>query len=212
CEPKNFKKLCERSDAFLPDPLIKARDDGHWGGRSYYTDASTVLAPNVLRLTESEMSYRLAGVTTLHLQDVFFSRSSELYDGLVDLRLTSPINGNAPQISQSSLLSVLSKSPGLKILYFSLDLITPEDVDDEPIHDHPIDPVSLRDLGVVHLSTTHARNVNRSTIHVGSLLRLLAPGSKPLRLTLEVTPRMDEPLLDSDDTNEFFPGARWNNY
>ncbi|KAG8728617.1 hypothetical protein FRC11_010588, partial [Ceratobasidium sp. 423] len=104
------------------------------------------LAPNALRLTESEMNYRLAGITTLHLQGVFFSWSSELYHGLVDLRLTSPINGNASEISQSSLLFVLSKSPGLKVLYFSLDLITPEHVEDEPMHNHPIDPVSLQDL------------------------------------------------------------------
>ncbi|KAG8693394.1 hypothetical protein FRC11_002933, partial [Ceratobasidium sp. 423] len=104
----------------------------------------------------------------------------------------------------SSLLSILSKSPGLKVLYFSLDLITPEDADDEPTHDPPIDPVSLRDLEVVHLSTTRPRNVNRSNLDVGSLLRLLAPGSKPLRLTLEVTSHINEGLLDSDNTREFF--------
>jgi hypothetical protein len=204
CKPEIFERLCVSSNVSFPDPLIRGCDDSLWDGRQYYTNTDRGLDPNVIRASQDHIDHALAGVTTLHLQGVFFDWSRKLYHGLVDLRLTCPVEGKAPVIFESSLASILTNSPGLRILHFSLDLISPNSS-----HGHPIDPIPLQDIQVVSVSTIHARNENsRSDFHVGSLLRLLAPGSKPLRLTLETTRHREEPLFDSSGTRDFLARSK----
>ncbi|CAE6413698.1 unnamed protein product [Rhizoctonia solani] len=200
CNPEVFRRLCIRSNESLLEPFFEGPDDFVWARSQDQTDPNPGLALNLLGFTKIPTDRQLTGITTLHLQGVFFRWSSKLYHGLVDLRLTSPPNEDATFIDQSAMIQILSASPGLKILHFSLNLTMTEGLENER--------VPLQDLEVVHISTMSAREDPHSTFHVGSLLRLISPGSKPLELTLQTTTDSDEPMFDSNDTREFFARSR----
>ncbi|KDN38879.1 hypothetical protein RSAG8_09160, partial [Rhizoctonia solani AG-8 WAC10335] len=180
--PKGFKKLRMSSQASLPYPFLsgsdgRANSDGHeW-------------SPNILKWQNYVIDGCFSGVNNIHLQGIFFAWSRKLYHGLVDLRLTSSPTGRVPIIGALDLIAILLKSPELRILHFSLGINMPEDTDNS------WSPVSLPNLEVVRVSTS------RVWSYAATLFRLLKPGSKPLRLTLETGSY--EPLLDRGGLNEF---------
>ncbi|KAL5632259.1 hypothetical protein ACGC1H_000307 [Rhizoctonia solani] len=194
CSPQNFKKLCVHSDVFFPNPFVSDSN------LEIPLDADR--PPKILRWTERQMDAKLLGITTLHLQGVFFYWSSMLYHGLVDLRLSSPPKTNPYHISSSSLVMILSASPELKILHFSLELLANEAPGDEP-NSSAINPVPLQNLEVLHVSTIRARDSRRSAFPIGSFFELLAPGSKPLRLTIH-TPGKPSDTVFGNATRAFF--------
>ncbi|KAG8736508.1 hypothetical protein FRC11_002599, partial [Ceratobasidium sp. 423] len=191
--PGVFKKLHVRSEAALPRSLF------FWSHEVWVASSGDGPGPNILKLTNDVIDDRFSGVTSLHLQGIFFDWSRGLYHGLVDLRLNSPATGRASPINAFVLVSILSQSRGLRIFHFSLNLSAIEDADDVWFVDPGV-PVSLPDLEVVQVSTT------RVWSNAASLLRLIAPGSKPLRLTIETGPYED--LLRPGGINEFFARSR----
>ncbi|CEL62822.1 hypothetical protein RSOLAG1IB_10506 [Rhizoctonia solani AG-1 IB] len=200
--PSDFKTLRISCEVSLPDAFITGYDSGPWLAFETGNAPHSDLGPNILRWKQGIINSGFSGVTNLHLQGVFFNWSSTLYHGLVDLRLTAPPIGKATDIHISTLKYILSKCPGLRTFQFSLHLITNE-VDDEPSLQRPSDPVSLPDLEMIRVSTAHAYIGGRPSFYVGSLLRLFAPGSKPLRLILETGRNPNEPLFESNGMKEF---------
>ncbi|KAH7332591.1 hypothetical protein B0J17DRAFT_709628 [Rhizoctonia solani] len=184
---KVFKNLRMSSEASLPGPFLWGRDN--WAASDEHD-----LGPNILKCTNDVIDTGFSGVTSLHLRGIFFDWSRGLYHGLVDLRLSPSPTGRVPFITAFTLVAVLSKSPGLRIFQFSLNLSAPDDPDDT------LSPVSLPDLEVVQISTARAWSC------ASSLFQLLKPGSKPLRLTLETGPY--ENLVDQGGINEFFARSK----
>ncbi|CAE6352182.1 unnamed protein product [Rhizoctonia solani] len=104
-------------------------------------------------------------VTVLRLQNYHPGWSSKAYHGLTELRL----NGTNP-ISYSRLASILELSPKLRIL--ELDVSLRESYSSEV----PSAPVRLEELEILVLKISETR--------LGPLLRLIAPGQKPLSLSI----------------------------
>ncbi|KDN46417.1 hypothetical protein RSAG8_04361, partial [Rhizoctonia solani AG-8 WAC10335] len=117
--------------------------------------------------------FRLA---VLHLRGIFPLWESVAYHNLVDLRLMSPRDSRWTRIPERHLHSILTASPGLRIFYFALQ-ITDRARDDESVI-----PVCLDDLEVLNISTN--RGAKNTILRPGHVLRLVAPGSKPLRLSI----------------------------
>ncbi|KDN38549.1 hypothetical protein RSAG8_09438, partial [Rhizoctonia solani AG-8 WAC10335] len=115
--------------------------------------------------------------TTLHLGGLFPCWDSKVYYNLVDLRLqTAPHYEHWTRIREQELRIILEASPRLQIFHFAL-LITNRQRDDESVI-----PVRLNDLAVLSIFTD--RDELDPILKPGHVLRLLAPGSKPLRLSL----------------------------
>lgn len=112
-------------------------------------------------------------VTVLRLGRLFPNWASKAYHGLVELRLPATRTLlDSCSISVSGIRAILIASPKLRVLQFgSVIRCTDPLVADTP-------PIRLDDLEVVI-----ARPLGRRAL--GSLLRLLAPGSKPLRVSIE---------------------------
>ncbi|KEP49204.1 F-box-like domain protein [Rhizoctonia solani 123E] len=138
-------------------------------------------------------------LTTLRLHGMFPVWGSIAYHNLVDLRLTPPSDIRWTRISESQLRSILEASPGLRILYFALHI-----VDRQP-HDEPVAPVRLSDLELVSISTY--RGDEDVLLQPGYILRMLAPGSNPLRLTICHNPdddNLNDPNYCPGELVEFF--------
>ncbi|CAE6463831.1 unnamed protein product [Rhizoctonia solani] len=165
-EESALKKLVISSESDFANSFIYA--EGFDPGMPYGDDR-----PFELNLTQEQIESAFASVTAFDLQGVFPLWSSTAYHGLVDLRLTS--TGDWSQINETELVAVLKASPGLRILHFGLwiNILSPE----VP----RIAPVDLQDLQVVNITETS--NHQGSTCP-SSLLRLLSPGIKPLRLSI----------------------------
>ncbi|KAG8686046.1 hypothetical protein FRC11_009610 [Ceratobasidium sp. 423] len=137
-----------------------------------------------LDMAEEELEAILAPLTVLHLRGIFPRWDSLAYYNLVDLRLTSAFRYSWCSIKEANLMSVLRASPELRILHFALAIKSrsPE-----------VAPVVLKDLEVINIKTVcrYAK-----PLEVGSVLRLLAPGTRPLRLTLENEVYEEGPSMD----------------
>ncbi|KDN38956.1 hypothetical protein RSAG8_09113, partial [Rhizoctonia solani AG-8 WAC10335] len=122
-----------------------------------------------LNITESQFARGFSTITVLHARGIFPSWPSTAYHGLVDLRLLS--TSQYSTIKEAEIIPILKSSPGLRILHFGLE-IRNRAPDDE------VTSVDLPDLQVVKvfpLNNPDACNI----------LRLLIPGTKPLRLSIE---------------------------
>ncbi|EUC58514.1 F-box-like domain protein [Rhizoctonia solani AG-3 Rhs1AP] len=132
--------------------------------------------PLELDSTEEDIETSFAPITVLHLRGIFPWWSSTAYHGLVDLRLLST---NAwSHIQEVQLLAILKSSPGLRVLHFGLE------IHDLTAATERVVPVILQDLQIVKIFPD-IDIVTYTTMCPGSLLRLLAPGTKPLQLSLE---------------------------
>ncbi|ELU38896.1 F-box-like domain-containing protein [Rhizoctonia solani AG-1 IA] len=206
--PRVFKTLRISCEVSLPDSFIAGRDSDPWVVFDSDNPNDYDWGPNILHWEQDFINYSFSGVTNLRLCGVFFNWSSPLYHGLVDLRLTSPPIGGATDIYVYTLRSILSKCPELRIFHFSLQLIIHNTTDDESLFEQPEEPVFLPELEVIHVSTANAYTGRHESFHVGSLLHLLAPGSKPLQLSLETGHNQNEHLLASDEMKGFFSRSK----
>ncbi|EUC60588.1 F-box-like domain protein [Rhizoctonia solani AG-3 Rhs1AP] len=128
-----------------------------------------------LNVTEDQIQNCFAPLAVLHLHGLFPYWPSIAYHGLVDLRLL-PRNPRT-SIQEGQFKTILTSSPGLRILHFGLNIYdsAPENVQIVPVH--------LPELQVVKIFPNHPLvGVNRCPSKV---LRLLAPGMRPLRLSIE---------------------------
>ncbi|KAG8709113.1 hypothetical protein FRC11_005894 [Ceratobasidium sp. 423] len=112
---------------------------------------------------------------------------SKAYHDLVELRLTS-IDGLYSGITERELMNMLKASPRLRILHFALNIIN------QDIHLFPNGPVVLSDLEELGISASYNFQTE-PTLEVGSLLRLITPGTKSLYLMLQ--------------TEDYGPGTSW---
>ncbi|CAE6430867.1 unnamed protein product [Rhizoctonia solani] len=115
-------------------------------------------------------------LTVLHLHGLFPLWRSVAYHNLVDLRLSSPSDERWARISELALQAILEASPGLRVLHFALQIT------DRQRDDKSIIPVHLNHLEVLSISTYRGRE--EILLRPGHVLRLIAPGSKPLRLSI----------------------------
>ncbi|CAE6469775.1 hypothetical protein ACGC1H_000281 [Rhizoctonia solani] len=115
-------------------------------------------------------------LTILHLHGMFPVWGSTAYHNLVDLRFTPASDTRWTRISEPEFRRILEASPRLRILHFALHI-----VDRQP-DDESVPPVQLHDLEAVSISTY--RGSEHVILQPGYVLRMLAPGSKPLRLSI----------------------------
>ncbi|KAJ1300317.1 hypothetical protein OPQ81_005138 [Rhizoctonia solani] len=120
-------------------------------------------------------------LTVMHLHGLLPLWGSAAYHNLVDLRLTSPTDERWTHIPEENIRNILEASPGLHILYFSLQITG------QPRDDESAIPVSLNNLEVLNISTYRCNE--DPVLRPGDILRLLAPGFKPLRLSIWHSPK-----------------------
>lgn len=126
-------------------------------------------SPGPLRpgLTPECMDSLLIPTTNLRLHGLYFPWGHPAYHGLVDLRLTC-YRGSKICITESELIGILTSSPKLQILGFNIP------ISDPLLENSSSFPVHLEDLEILDLTTVVGDQL-------GTVLRLLAPGSKSLR-------------------------------
>ncbi|CAE6504422.1 unnamed protein product [Rhizoctonia solani] len=129
----------------------------------------------ILNLPRSAVEQALCHISVLQLRGIFLDWSSTVYGGLVDLRLVSSSNRNWDSIPESNLRTILESSPRLRVLHFALEIthISPKGT--------PVTPVRLDDLEMVNVSTL---DDEEGETGLGTILRLLAPGSQPVQLSV----------------------------
>ncbi|EUC58542.1 F-box-like domain protein, putative [Rhizoctonia solani AG-3 Rhs1AP] len=133
--------------------------------------------------------------TALRLRGLFPGWNSKVYSNLVDLRLlTAPRDDRWTQIPEHKLRNLLEASPRLKIFHFSLQITNQQPGDTPP------NPVRLDDLEVLGISTY--RDPFDAILQPGYVLRLLAPGSKPLQLSIRHDFQVFDPY--DDDAEEIY--------
>ncbi|CAE6406636.1 unnamed protein product [Rhizoctonia solani] len=125
-----------------------------------------------LDLATDQIEAAFAPITVLYVRGIFPLWTSVAYSGLVDLRLTSTDEWS--KIQEISLIAILQSSPGLRILHFGLK------IHNLSTNAEQMPPVYLQDLQVIKI---FPNNGETTALCPGSVLRLLAPGSKPLRLS-----------------------------
>lgn len=126
-------------------------------------------------------------IAFLNLTGFYPRWTSKAYHGLVELFLIAAGSISTPPLpTETQFTNILLSSPGLRSLRFELELI-----DWRPQGDS-IAPVQLVDLEYLGFATSHFDQV-------GSILRLIAPGSKPLEVSVEL-------LRNSESPTPFFAG------
>ncbi|KAH7332610.1 hypothetical protein B0J17DRAFT_678303 [Rhizoctonia solani] len=126
-----------------------------------------------LGLPENQLESSLAPLTTLHLCGIFPLWSSTAYHGLVDLRLLSTRGWSF--IEETELIIILKSSPRLRILHFDLE------VHNSTPRTNSEGQVQLRDLQVIKIFPHYSD----PRWCPSNILQLLAPGTKPLQLSLK---------------------------
>ncbi|CAE6428300.1 unnamed protein product [Rhizoctonia solani] len=148
-----------------------------------------------LNLTEDQVESGFALLTVLHLNGIFPLWSSVAYHRLVDLRLFSTDSWSS--IEEEELTNILTSSPGLQILHFGLEiqLLTADSTE--------VTPVYLQDLQIVKIFPYKAAT---TLLCPSKVLRLLAPGSKLLRLSFDNYYEPDDEFII--DFEAFFARSR----
>ncbi|KAG8708871.1 hypothetical protein FRC09_000987 [Ceratobasidium sp. 395] len=106
-------------------------------------------------------------IEILKLDGLFPHWHSQAYHGLTHLKL------DTGRITEAELINLLSQSPQLRTLAFNLEILNTEPLDT------PVIPIRFPQLELLVLD-------DMEDVNVGSLLRLIAPGSGPLRLYLGI--------------------------
>ncbi|KAL5632155.1 hypothetical protein ACGC1H_000235 [Rhizoctonia solani] len=143
-----------------------------------------------LDISDEQLETLFAPLTILHVCAIFPRWGSVAYHNLVDLRLTSSFEYSWSSIRETNLVSVLKASPGLRIFHFSLGI---------KYQSTESAAVPLEDLEVLNIKTWPTIT---DRTEVGSILRLIAPGRRPLRLTIQNI--FYEEGLSIDETVQFF--------
>ncbi|KAB5588250.1 F-box-like domain containing protein [Ceratobasidium theobromae] len=124
-----------------------------------------------LDMPQQALDEVLLPINVLRLNGIFFRPESQAYQGLVELVIRP--QAKLPRITESRLIQILESSPRLHTLCIGVLI---EDID---LLDPPRSVVTLNELEVLNL--IQMRNHKPEC-----LLRLIAPGPKPLRLMLGV--------------------------
>ncbi|KAJ1302194.1 hypothetical protein OPQ81_001020 [Rhizoctonia solani] len=122
-----------------------------------------------LCLPKDHLNNVLLGITTLQLRLIYFPWTSPVYHGLLELRLTG--YQDCISITRLQLANMLGASPQLRILEFGLH------IEKESPLNTPAVPIHLMHLEALDLTMC-------LRVDVEFLLQWLAPGSRPLQLSL----------------------------
>ncbi|CAE6440197.1 unnamed protein product [Rhizoctonia solani] len=173
-----FRDLFSRRASNLTKLVVHSRGSRNAFFCANYADAAEMdegYGKCGLDLSEDILEDGFAPITVLHLRGIFPRWWSTAYHGLVDLRLLS--TASLSRIRETDLLRILGSSPGLRILHFELEIS----------HSTPatgrVVPVHLSVLQVIKIYPRDPAH-DAGCLNPAHLLRLLAPGSKPLRLFL----------------------------
>ncbi|EUC58256.1 F-box-like domain protein, partial [Rhizoctonia solani AG-3 Rhs1AP] len=197
CLAPVLRSLLSNSRAGTLTKLVTNSTSGHLNSFLLTAETWTALDDNgldnmspCLDISDEQLEAIFAPLTILHLRAIFPRWGSAAYHNLVDLRLTSAFRYSWSSIREANLVSVLKASPGLRILHFALGI---------KHRSTEIVAVPLADLEVLNIKTvcTYAKH-----LEVGSILRLIAPGRRPLRLTIENAVYEEGPSMD--ETVQFF--------
>ncbi|KAG8744102.1 hypothetical protein FRC10_010783 [Ceratobasidium sp. 414] len=133
-------------------------------------------------ITPQHLADFFQSVTVLRLNGLFFHWGAPAYRELEHSSLEDGCS-----ITEAQLVNILSNSPRLYTLTFGLAMteMTPRGV--------PFTPVSLPNLGILNLRMMGSREL-------WSITRLIAPGTRPLRMALWFDP--DFSLHDFDNDKE----------
>lgn len=133
----------------------------------------------LLDISHQHFEEVLRYITILRLDGAYPYWTSQAYHGLVKLHLTDTLGSF---ITVSQLAGILSASPQLRFLYFGF-AITKGQVLPPPVY--------LDDLEVFHLDV-------EETPERDSILRMIYPGSKPLRMSIALADHENTSLADSE--------------
>lgn len=111
-------------------------------------------------------------ITELQLSGLYPHWTSKIYHGLVELHLHCWQNPSV-HMTESQLVGILTSSPQLRALRSNLR------IEDPVVNDTPILPVRLDDLEILKLRSLPYNQL-------GNFLQWIAPGSKPLQLSLSL--------------------------
>ncbi|KDN35237.1 hypothetical protein RSAG8_11768, partial [Rhizoctonia solani AG-8 WAC10335] len=144
------------------------------------------MSRNYRAISTGNLDQALSSLTILRARGTYPMWTSKAYYGLIELRLTRGGVGLRPfnvSISEDHLQAILTASPALRVLELAVKIVKmlPENAAVVPIR----------------LDHLQSLNVNRMAFdQLGTLLRWLAPGPKPLQLA-----------IPNDDiiSNEFLP-------
>ncbi|KAB5594476.1 F-box-like domain-containing protein [Ceratobasidium theobromae] len=154
CIPGTLTQLSIRNRGSYS--FIKAAEDSYSPGTLF------------LDLPKQHLEDVWLSVTTLQLRGYYPYWTSKIYHGLVELRLSF---FKAASISEQQLVEILKSSPRLRIFELGISITDPLPANSSII------PVPLNNLEIL-ISRETRRN------ELGSFLRLLAPGTKPLRMSI----------------------------
>ncbi|CEL62966.1 hypothetical protein RSOLAG1IB_10613 [Rhizoctonia solani AG-1 IB] len=154
--------------------------------------------PILLAASEQYLEDLWLHIDVLRLRGLYPIWSSKIYHRLVELRLPLIQGG---MMSESQLVSILKSSPQLRILEFGITVTSPGSTNASK------NPVPLADLEVLITGTWGKPDLS-------SFLRLIAPGPKPLCVSI-VNPKVGDfsrvdkeapppPSLFDDDIKKFF--------
>ncbi|KAF8704575.1 hypothetical protein RHS03_05791, partial [Rhizoctonia solani] len=129
----------------------------------------------LLDLPVEQLEDIMLHLTSLHMLDIFFPWSSKAYHNLTDLCLAySPYSW--AKISESNLVGTLRSSPLLRRLGIQINI-----VDSLPATT-PIKPVALEHVEILDLHIESSASPD--PLALGQLLRWIAPGLNPLRVSI----------------------------
>ncbi|KAG8714499.1 hypothetical protein FRC11_008217 [Ceratobasidium sp. 423] len=155
-------------------------------------------SPLSLDMTAEQLDKILASITVLHTRGIHPRWESTAYHNLVDLRLVSA--GARPDrspIAKSKLITILRASPHLRIFHFGMCI---SDRNSTTSGTDSVQTVPLVDLEILRIFG-YANLVAHDNTE--SLLSLLAPGARPLRLFLDSTNKRKKlQLTDAITINE----------
>ncbi|CAE6350637.1 unnamed protein product [Rhizoctonia solani] len=162
CKPGVLTKYVTRSNPYMvPSPFIEPAETPH------SSDGALIAVP--IR----QLDKLWLGVSSVRVSGLCPHWKTKIYHGLVELY----IDGGIPEISGSDLVNVLRSSPKLQVFHLKIQL---DDDEDEIVNANPIHLQDLRELSLM---------IRDDTFSTSQILQWIAPGTKPLCLSLADTPR-----------------------
>ncbi|KAL5632010.1 hypothetical protein ACGC1H_000137 [Rhizoctonia solani] len=119
-----------------------------------------------------------AALEALDLCSIFPPWNSKAYHGLVELKLTSSMDELYSRIPEQDLITILKASPGLRILHFAMNIVSRHKGTKWN------GTVVLNSLEELEISSWYDFQ-DKPALKVESLLRLLSPDNRPLRLMIQ---------------------------
>ncbi|KAH7332725.1 hypothetical protein B0J17DRAFT_632021 [Rhizoctonia solani] len=137
-----------------------------------------------LNIDKPHLERIFRSLTTLCLNRIYPTWSSNAYHNLVELRLTGETS-----VPEHDLVAILGSSPRIRFLALGVDIILPVPTE-----------ILISTVALPELEALHVHGMGHDGL--GLLFRWLAPGSKPLQLTLSGSDDDDD--FSDDNTKAFF--------